>query len=469
MEIITSKVSVYEIELDLNTWGEVSTNQVPQFSEMLLAVMPSLAEHKCISGEAGGFIAEMTKGTDFAHVMEHVILELEYLADPEKRSYTGWTRKRRKKENTYIIHYGARNYLTGRLAAILAVDIVKRLIRGDAVDIVQRIEWLKEPLNYFTSERGLETPIPEFEEPFSIIQEGRGRPEEYPEEYVVEEKIELSEEQKTNIRRVLHRIQKHSRFIQDSWTRSFLEYGGLFASMIINKMQLLNIGNFIDLLTAGEFDKFYRGITTASRIIKSYRIPINFVTHSLWLYKNRLLKYIIEEYPDKKVLQRIISDFEVFFQIIYQKVAHILFEPGAQKSIVGEAELTQFKELHGREDCILIVDDDEMIRRTGRDILEYQGYRVMLAKDGVEALDIYSEQRENISLIVLDLVMPKLSGRNTYRKIKEMNPHAKILISTGYFVENEDRQVFRNESVDLITKPFRVEVFLQKIEALLEK
>jgi len=163
MEIITSKVSVYEIELDLKQWDKIQTNQVPGFQNALSNAITSLKEHKCMTGQMGGFLSELRKGTNFAHVIEHVILELIHLADPEKQVYTGWTRK--KDGQTYIIHYNAPDFLTGRLAAILSVDLIKRLIKGEQVGLNYYIDLLKRPLNYFTQDDRLSATLSGFAEP----------------------------------------------------------------------------------------------------------------------------------------------------------------------------------------------------------------------------------------------------------------------------------------------------------------
>ena len=150
VEIISSRVSVYEIELDLDTWEKADTSQVPEFHDTLQDTISSLYNHKCMPGEEGGFLSEVEKGTNFAHVIEHVLLELIHLADPEKEIYSGWTRK--TGGNKYVIHYSAPDFLTGRIAAILSIDLVKRLIQGEKPDMDKCINILREPVNYFTHE-----------------------------------------------------------------------------------------------------------------------------------------------------------------------------------------------------------------------------------------------------------------------------------------------------------------------------
>jgi len=84
------------------------------------------------------------------------------------------------------------------------------------------------------------------------------------------------------------------------------------------------------------------------------------------------------------------------------------------------------------KETILLVDDEPMIRQLGTLILERHGYEVLLAGDGVEALQVYCENRGKIDLVILDLTMPRLSGRDTFRRLVEMDPGVRVLFSSGY-------------------------------------
>ena len=81
---------------------------------------------------------------------------------------------------------------------------------------------------------------------------------------------------------------------------------------------------------------------------------------------------------------------------------------------------------------ILVVDDEELIRATASLLLENLGYTVLLAENGQEAVDIYKKKIDIIDLVILDMVMPVLDGRETFEKITEINPDAKVIISSGY-------------------------------------
>ena len=76
-----------------------------------------------------------------------------------------------------------------------------------------------------------------------------------------------------------------------------------------------------------------------------------------------------------------------------------------------------------------MVDDEPFVRDLALDILSPAGYQVLMAKDGVEALHMYHAYKNSIDLLLLDIVMPKMNGKQVFDKIKEINPEQKILSS----------------------------------------
>ncbi len=466
IEITKSRVSVYEVELDLKDWEKKNSSQIASFLVGLSNAIPSLKEHKCMTGKPGGFLLEVQKGTNFAHVIEHVILELIHLADPEKQIYTGWTREQAGDHQKYVVHYSAPNFLTGRLAAILSVELVKRLIGRETIDVNRYIELLKQPTQYFTQEEQ----VAAFEktgEPIRVIQEIE-ETSDFPSPPSPE--IKLSKVQEANIKSVLQKIGKHFDCIVEAWRNSFLDYSGTFGKAIIDKIELLNIDKFIDWVASGEFERFYQGIKKASQLIGSYHIPINFVIHSIWLYKNRLQTYIIEEYRDNKAfLDQIIEDFDDFFQVILQSAVKGFSDQPFQGGMDRTSELKTFRELRERKGSIMVVDDDEIVRSACRDILEYEGYWAVLAKDAKEAFEILSNRKEEISLVILNLSLPDKSLKEIYCHIRQGYPEQRILVMTSYSVSEEQRVMFTKGLVDFIKKPFTAESLWQKIHSLLEQ
>jgi CheY-like chemotaxis protein len=81
---------------------------------------------------------------------------------------------------------------------------------------------------------------------------------------------------------------------------------------------------------------------------------------------------------------------------------------------------------------VLLADDEPMIRSLGRAILEDQGYRVLLAADGQEAVEVYQRELGQVDIVILDLTMPRLNGRDACRQLTRIDPRVRVLLSSGY-------------------------------------
>jgi PAS domain S-box-containing protein len=99
----------------------------------------------------------------------------------------------------------------------------------------------------------------------------------------------------------------------------------------------------------------------------------------------------------------------------------------------------------GRE-TILLADDEPLIRNLGRTILESYGYTVLLAEDGQQAVEIYGQKKNGIDLVILDMTMPRLSGRDALRQLLQINPEVRVLFASGYSCE----QVVDTESAHVL-------------------
>jgi cyanophycin synthetase len=131
IKIVRSGISVYEVEVDLGRYSCVTTAEIGGFNSRLLRLLPSLKKHECYAGEVGGFVSELERGTDLAHVLEHVILELLKLAAGSRRRFTGWTRKKSK---NHVIHFQAPDARAAREATARAVQVIEGVIQGTKID-----------------------------------------------------------------------------------------------------------------------------------------------------------------------------------------------------------------------------------------------------------------------------------------------------------------------------------------------
>lgn len=105
--------------------------------------------------------------------------------------------------------------------------------------------------------------------------------------------------------------------------------------------------------------------------------------------------------------------------------------------------------------CILVVDDEEVIRATASSMLEDLGYTVLLASDGQEGVLIYERHMSKIDLIILDMIMPRMGGGACFQAIRKMNPQARVLISSGYTKEGSMELLWKEGISGIVKKPYR--------------
>jgi len=106
---------------------------------------------------------------------------------------------------------------------------------------------------------------------------------------------------------------------------------------------------------------------------------------------------------------------------------------------------------------ILIIDDESVIRQTAEKILNTCGYDVLLANDGIEGLAIYKREMLNIDLVILDMVMPKLTGKETFIELKKINPEIKVILSSGFKRDEKVEDIMLLGIKEFLQKPFNLQ------------
>ena len=123
--------------------------------------------------------------------------------------------------------------------------------------------------------------------------------------------------------------------------------------------------------------------------------------------------------------------------------------------------------LKGTE-TLLLVDDEDMILDVGKVMLKEMGYNLLLAGGGKEALEIYRSHKDHINLVILDMIMPDLGGRDVYDRLKEINPDIKVLLSTGYSINGQATEILKRGCDGFIQKPFNMKELSEKIREILD-
>ena len=129
-----------------------------------------------------------------------------------------------------------------------------------------------------------------------------------------------------------------------------------------------------------------------------------------------------------------------------------MYLPASDKPLVAE-EVVTAETVRGTE-TILLVDDETIVLEVNREILEFLGYRVYLAGSGQEAVAVYMEKQNDIDLVLLDMVMPGLSGGETFDRLYEIDPDIRVLLSSGYSLSDETQQMLDRGCRGFLQKPF---------------
>ncbi|MDX8410805.1 MAG: response regulator [Mariprofundaceae bacterium] len=124
--------------------------------------------------------------------------------------------------------------------------------------------------------------------------------------------------------------------------------------------------------------------------------------------------------------------------------------------------------VQGNGEAILLADDEPHVREALADVLTALGYKVLTAKDGLEALEIFKAHQGEIALAMLDVVMPNCSGTLLARRIRKVNPDVPVIFMTGYDKEHVLSSGEQIQNSDAITKPFHFDVLSRSIRKLLD-
>ncbi len=119
-------------------------------------------------------------------------------------------------------------------------------------------------------------------------------------------------------------------------------------------------------------------------------------------------------------------------------------------------------------ETILVAEDEEVIRELLTEMLSDEGYHVLVAENGKEALDIYSEKGSGVDLVILDMIMPEVNGIEAFRRLKQLDHQVKVLLSSGYTQESEAQSILNEGALGFIQKPYAVNELLSKIRSILD-
>jgi two-component system, cell cycle sensor histidine kinase and response regulator CckA len=168
----------------------------------------------------------------------------------------------------------------------------------------------------------------------------------------------------------------------------------------------------------------------------------------------------------------IVQSHEGFINV-YSEVAKgtkfSVYLPASESASAAAEKAPSLPYPKGNGELVLVVDDEENIRQITRGTLEKFGYRVLTADDGTEALGIYAENKDDISLVLTDMAMPHMDGLATIRVLKKLNPNLKIIAASGLSSTEQLSEVASLGVNTFLTKPFTAEKLLTTISEILKR
>lgn len=144
----------------------------------------------------------------------------------------------------------------------------------------------------------------------------------------------------------------------------------------------------------------------------------------------------------------------------------IIYLPASERE-VAETKTTEVGLLTGDE-TVLIVDDERVNIEVMKELLETLGYKVLTAQNGKKAIELYREHSNNIRLVILDMIMPEMNGKETLEKLMEIKESVCVLLSSGYGINGEDKCILDLGCKGFIQKPFRADELSRKIRTMLD-
>ena len=165
----------------------------------------------------------------------------------------------------------------------------------------------------------------------------------------------------------------------------------------------------------------------------------------------------------------IVKNHEGFINVFSKKGQGTQFEiylPASGKAVPALKKASE-KFVEGRE-TVLLVDDEDMIIDVGTRMLQKLGYQVFIARDGKEAIEVFKKHPEEIDLVVLDMIMPRMGGGETYDRIKQIKPDVKVLLSSGFSINGQASEILNRGCNGFIQKPFNLQNLSQNLREILE-
>ena len=119
-------------------------------------------------------------------------------------------------------------------------------------------------------------------------------------------------------------------------------------------------------------------------------------------------------------------------------------------------------------ETVLLVDDEEIVIGVGKQMLERLGFSVLTARNGQEAVAVYQNHPADVDLVLMDMIMPGMEAAETYDQLKAINPGVRVILSSGYSLDQKAGAIMERGCNGFIQKPFNMKILEEKIGEILK-
>ncbi|HTP14062.1 MAG TPA: ATP-binding protein, partial [Bacteroidota bacterium] len=147
---------------------------------------------------------------------------------------------------------------------------------------------------------------------------------------------------------------------------------------------------------------------------------------------------------------------------------HLYFPGPIHSPERGRMDQKPLLDVPGGQECILLVEDETTLLDVLAGMLKSKGYRVLVARDGYEAVETYRDHKDEIALVVSDLGLPKMTGQDAFMRMKSINPRVKVIFGTGYLDPELKSELLELGARGFMAKPYSQEELLRKIRELID-
>lgn len=144
-----------------------------------------------------------------------------------------------------------------------------------------------------------------------------------------------------------------------------------------------------------------------------------------------------------------------------------IYLPASEADVEPESAMSDI--ISRGSETLLLIDDEEVILQVGQPMLESLGYKVMTALDGKTAVEIFRQFSGEIALVILDVIMPGMSGGEIFDALKAINPRVQVLLASGYSLSGQAEEILSRGCVGFIQKPFSLEQLSVRLRDILDK